>query len=154
MKICGLLKKDQIFFDLEPGDKQTVLKNFIKALKNRGCIQDDKKILEEVLKRESLSSTGLEKGIAIPHGLSAEISKSFLALAVFKDGIEFEALDQMPTYVLILLLGNQDAPGAQLKMLAHVCRLVKETDFIAKVKNADSPQDVCRILETEEAQII
>ncbi len=154
MKICGLLKKEQIFFDLEPGDKQLVLKNFIQALKNRGCIQDDKKILEVVLKRESLSSTGLEKGIAIPHGLSPEIAQSFLALAVFKEGIEFEALDQMPTYVLLLLLGNLDAPGTQLKILAHICRLVKETDFIVKVRKADSPQDVCRILESEEAQII
>lgn len=154
MKICELLKKDQIFFDLEPGDKLTVLKNFIQALKSQGCIQDDKKILEEVLKRESLSSTGLERGIAIPHGLTTEIPQSLLALAIFKDGIEFEALDQMPTYVLLLLLGNLNAPGAQLKILAHVCRLVKETDFIVKVKNAESPQDVCRILETEEAQII
>ncbi len=154
MKICGLLKKDHIFYDLEPGDKEAVLKNFVKALKECGCIQDDKKILEEVLKRESLSSTGLKKGIAVPHAFSAEIPQPFLALAVFKEGIEFEALDQMPTYVLLLLLGNDNAPGAQLKILAHVCRLVKETDFVAKVKNADSPQDVCRILETEEALII
>jgi mannitol/fructose-specific phosphotransferase system IIA component (Ntr-type) len=154
MKICVLLDDDHIFFDLQPGDKKSVLGSFVRALKGRGLISDEGKILEALVKRESLCSTGLERGIAIPHALTEEKKESFLALAVIKQGIEFEALDQMPTYVLLMLLGSVDEPGVQLKMLAHICRLVKETDVIEKIKGAASPAEVCRILEEEEARII
>jgi len=154
MKICSWLKQDHIFFELKPGDKTKVLEDFVKALKSRDLISDERKILAALLNRESLGSTGLERGIAIPHALTDEIEEPFLALAVFDEGLEFEAADQMPTYVLLLLLGNEDRPGDQLKALAHVCRLLKETDFVEKARRADSPAEVCRILETEEAKII
>jgi PTS system nitrogen regulatory IIA component len=154
MKICGLLTESQIFFDLKPGEKKDVIKQFVNGLKTRELISDEKVILEELLNRESLGSTGLEKGIGIPHALIDEISESFLALAVIKDGINFEAVDQMPTYVLLLLLGNKTNPGAQLKVLAHVCRLVKETEFIQKAREAGTAQEICEILEDEEAKII
>ena len=154
MKICGLLSEDHIFFDLRPGDKPFVLAEFVKALKERHLIADDRLILEELLKRERLGSTGLEKGIAIPHALTDEFEGSFMAVAVFPEGIDFESVDQMPTYVLLMLLGNKDEPGEQLKLLAHVCRLVKETDFVEKTRVVDSAAEICRILEDEEAKII
>ncbi len=154
MKICGWLKQDHIFFDLKPADKAKVLEDFVRALKSRGLISNERKILAALLKRESLGSTGLEQGIAIPHALTDEIQEPFLALAVFKEGLEFEAADQMATYVLLLLLGNEDQPGAQLKALAHVCRLLKETDFVEKARKAESPREIRRILEAEEAKIL
>jgi mannitol/fructose-specific phosphotransferase system IIA component (Ntr-type) len=115
---------------------------------------DEGPTLDALLQRESLGSTGLEKGIGVPHALTSELEGSFLALAVFQDGINFDSADQMPTYVLLMVLGNQDRPGAQLKILAHICRLVKETDIIEKLKAASVPSDVCRILEEEEAKIL
>jgi mannitol/fructose-specific phosphotransferase system IIA component (Ntr-type) len=140
--------------DLKPGEKKDVMEQFVKGLKTRGLISNERLILEELMERESLGSTGLERGIGIPHALIDEIEESFLALAVIKEGIDFEAVDQMPTYVLFLLLGNKNNPGTQLKVLAHVCRLVKETDFVEKLKMADSCQDICKILEDEEEKII
>jgi mannitol/fructose-specific phosphotransferase system IIA component (Ntr-type) len=153
MRICTLLKEDHIFLDLTPGDKRQVLEEFVAKIKERNLISDDKLILDELLKRESLGSTGLEKGIAIPHALIDEINEPFLALAVIKGGIDFEAADQMPTYILLLLLGNKNNPGAQLKILAHVCRLVKETNFVEKIMKIEYPNDICVLLEEEEGKI-
>jgi len=59
----------------------------------------------------------------------------------------------MPTYVLLLLLGCKNDPGAQLKILAHVCRLVKETDFVEQLKKIENPGDICALLEEEEGKI-
>ena len=153
MKICGLLRKDHIILDLKPGEKRQILEEFVSSLKNRDLISDEKVILEELLKRESLGSTGLEKGIAVPHALTDKVKEPFLALAVIKKGIDFEAVDQMPTYVILLLLGNKDNPGFQLKVLAHICRLVKETQVVEKVREADSPEDICTIFDEEEEKI-
>lgn len=154
MKICSLLKEEHIFLGLKPGDKRQVLEGFVASIKERGLITDDKSILDALLKRESLGSTGLEKGIAIPHALIDESKEAFLALAVIKEGIDFEAADQMPTHVLILLLGDKNNPGEQLKILAHVCRLVKETDIVEKIKKVKNPHDVCIVFEEEEGKIV
>lgn len=153
MKICGLLREDHIILDLKPGEKRQILEEFVSILKNRDLISDEKVILEELLKRESLGSTGLEKGIAVPHALTDKVREPFLALAVIKKGVDFEAVDQMPTYVILLLLGNKDNPGFQLKVLAHICRLVKETQVVEKIREADSPEDICTIFDEEEGKI-
>lgn len=153
MKIYGLLKEDQIFLDLEPGDKKQVLEEFVTALKERGVISEDKVILDELLKRERLGSTGLERGIAVPHALTEKVQEPLLALALIKKGVNFEAVDQLPTYIILLLLGNKDNPGFQLKVLAHICRLVKETEFVEKAKKAETSRDVRSILKDEEEKI-
>lgn len=153
MKIYGLLKEDQILLDLESDDKKHTLEEFVRALKKKKVISEDKVILDELLKREKLGSTGLEKGIAVPHALIEGLEDPLLALALIKKGIDFEAVDQMPTYIILLLLGNKNNPGLQLKVLAHICRLVKETQFVEKAKVAESSQDIRLILKEEEEKI-
>lgn len=154
MKICGLLTEEHIILDLKPGSKNSVLEDLVRRLKARDLIKDEKKILAELKNREGLCSTGLENGIAVPHALIDEIEESFIAISVVKEGMDFEAVDQLPTYVLFLLLGNKDDPGSQLKILAHICRMVKETDFVEKVKGAGSPKEICRILQQEDSKVI
>ncbi len=153
MNICGFLREDHIILDLKPGDKKQILEDFVVSLKKRDLISDEEIILDELLKRESLGSTGLEKGIAVPHALTDKVNDPFLALAVIKQGIDFEAVDQMPTYVILLLLGDKDNPGLQLKLLAHICRLVKETKIVEKIREATSPKDICTIFDEEEGKI-
>ncbi|MFC2157334.1 PTS sugar transporter subunit IIA [Acidobacteriota bacterium] len=153
MKICNYLTKGHIFLDMKSSDKRALLGEFVAVLKEMGSIEQDQIILESLLKREGLGSTGLEKGIAIPHALVDGVDGPIIALSVLKDGIDFEAADGMPTYVVLLLLGNKNNPGNQLKILAHVCRLVKETDFVEKVKMATVPEDICDILEKDEGKI-
>lgn len=153
MKICGYLKESHIFLDLEPGDKKDVLEAFITKLKKRGIIDDEQLILNKLLEREILCSTGLEKGIAVPHTLIDQVDEPLLALALIKKGMKYESVDHMPTYVLLLILGNTNKPGIQLKILAHICRLVKESDIVEKVRKIESPSEICRIFEEEEGKI-
>ncbi|MBU4203494.1 MAG: PTS sugar transporter subunit IIA [Acidobacteria bacterium] len=153
MKIGNLLKKEHIFFDMEAGDKRELIGKLVEALKARGVIDRDKHILEALLKREGLGSTGLEKGIAIPHAIVDEVKEPLLALSVIKEGIDFEAADHLPTYVVLLLLGSKNNPGSQLKILAHVCRMVKETDVVEKLKTGRSAAEILAILEKEEGHI-
>jgi PTS system nitrogen regulatory IIA component len=153
MNIYELLQEDHIFLDIVPGDKRSVLEAIVSALKKKGLISRERGIVEELLKREGLGSTGLKKGIALPHALIEKIEKPLLALALIRKGINFEAADKMPTYIVLLLLGNKDNPGSQLRLLAHICRLVKETKFVEKAKKAKSSQDIRLILKKEEEKI-
>ncbi|MFQ6070748.1 MAG: PTS sugar transporter subunit IIA [Candidatus Aminicenantales bacterium] len=153
MNISGLLREECIVLSLEPGDKKNVLKEIISTLRERGIIKDEKLILRELLKREDVCSTGLEHGIAVPHALVEEVKEPFLALALLRRGMNFESADSQPTHVVLILLGNKKQPGIQLKILAHICRLVKETDFVGKVKKAKSAPEVCSILRKEEEKV-
>lgn len=153
MKIHGLLKEHHIFLDLVPAEKRRFLGNFVRDIKRRGLISEERVILDELLKREVLGSTGLEKGIAVPHALSSTVKEPFVALAVVKEGLDFQAADRRPTHVVILILGSKDNPGMQLKILAHVCRLVKETKIVDKLKKASSAHEVCEIFKKEEEKI-
>jgi PTS system nitrogen regulatory IIA component len=153
MNICGYLDESHIFLDLEPGEKKDVLEAFISRIKEAKLIGDEEKILEKLLERETLCSTGLEKGIAVPHILTDQMEEPLLALALVKKGMPYGSVDQMPTYVLLLILGNTNNPGLQLRILAHICRLVKETDVVGRIRKAESPSDICRILKEEEGKI-
>jgi PTS system nitrogen regulatory IIA component len=153
MKIYEILKEGHIFLALKPGSKEYVLEEFVEALKKRGVISKKRSILDELLKREKLKSTGLEKGIAVPHALVENIKEPILALALVKKGVNFESLDKKPTHVILLLLGNKNNPSLQLRWLAHICRLVKETKFVEAVKKARTSREVCSILKKEEGKI-
>jgi len=139
--------------ELKEKDKTKLLEELIHEIKQRDLINNEKVILDEILKRESLGSTGLEKGIAIPHALTDEVKEPFLALAVLRNGVDFEAVDGMPTYVIFLLLGEKKNPGNQLKILAHICRLIKEVSFVQKIRKAKTAGDICEVLEEEEGKI-
>ena len=153
MKICHLLKKEHVFLDVKTNDKNELLKEFVLALKETKAIKDDNVILEALLKREGLGSTGLEKGFAVPHALVDGIEEPIIALSVIRDGIDFNAADSKPSYVVMLLLGSKKNPGSQLKILAHLCRLVKETNFVEAAKKSKSPDEVYNILGCDENAI-
>ena len=153
MNIHGLLKEEHIFLDIEPGDKRSVLEEIVSELKKKGLISKEKGVVDELLKREGLGSTSLEKGIAVPHALIEKIDKPLLALALIKKGINFEPADKTPTYIILLLLGSKDNPGSQLRLLAHICRMVKETKFVEKAKKAKSSREILLILKKEEDKI-
>lgn len=153
MKICDLLEQTHIVFDLKPGDKEHVLEEFAQELTHRKLIQNKNAILKKLLERESLGSTGLEKGIAIPHALLEDLGEPFLALGIVREGTDYESADQKPTFVLFLLLGNSARPGIHLKILAHICRLVKETKFVEKVQKIKNPLEICTLLKNEEEKI-
>lgn len=153
MKVCALLKEKNVFLEIKAREKAEVLAEMVEALKNSGEISYGKAILKEIMKREGLGSTGLEKGIAVPHALTDDIQESLLALAVVKEGINFDAVDHKPTYILLLLLGNRKNPGHQLKILAHVCRLVKETHLVERLKKVKSSREVCEVFEEEEGRL-
>lgn len=154
MKICGYLKRDRIFLDVEPGPKTQVLRNIVERLGAAGLIAHPDKVFASLIEREGLGSTGLEKGIAVPHALIEGIQDTLLAVSVIRGGTDFQALDQKPTFVLIILLGSADQPGQQLRVLAHICRLIKETAVVEKIRKAQTADEIYEIFSREEEKIV
>ena len=123
-----------------------------------GCLQvgtaitDREKVLQAVLEREKIMSTGIGDGIAIPHGKSDAVNGLAAALGIHKRGVDFESLDGEPAYVFFLLVSPADVSGPHIKALARISRLLKNDDFKRKLIDASTAEEILEIIKTEEKE--
>ena len=100
---------------------------------------DPRVIVERLLERERLGSTGFGGGVAIPHGKMEGLSQVVGLVAKLANPIDFQAIDGMPVDLVFLLLSPPDAGVEHLKALARVSRKLRDRNFVAKVRGAGSP---------------
>ena len=128
-----LLDKDRVILDLKSKNKDDVLKELLAALR---LPEDREKLVYEALKkRESIGSTGIGKGIAIPHTRSLVLDRVYLVVGRSKEGVDFDALDGKPVHLFFLLCAPPQDPGTTylltLGKIAHVARkLSKREDYM------------------------
>ena len=100
--------------------------------------------------REAQATTGIGKGVAIPHGKLASLTKFSAALGISRDGIEFDAMDGEPVHLVLLLLANSDRPGLHVRALAEISRLIHVPGFYRKAVAASTPAGLLDIIDSEE----
>jgi mannitol/fructose-specific phosphotransferase system IIA component (Ntr-type) len=108
MRIRDILSDDAIIVGIKSDTKKAVLEEMVMLLHEQGKLTDRQKMLEVLLARESLGSTGIGQGIAIPHGKSSVAKALSAACAISKTGVDFDALDDDKVYVIFLLVAPED----------------------------------------------
>ncbi len=152
MKLTDILDESSIVADLQASDKGEVLKTLVDAVSTTHPTIDKQEILEVLLEREELGSTGIGDGIAIPHGKAASLDRIISGFGLSKSGIEFDSLDGKPAYLFFLLVAPENSAGVHLKALARISRMLKNTDFRQKLLTANSQQDIYQIISEEDAK--
>lgn len=152
MNIYEILDKDAISIDLEAEGKDEVLTELIGLLIASGRVkkEDRPEILKKVKEREALGSTGIGKGIAIPHAKSSKLKKMGAAFGISKKGLDFKSLDGELTHIFFLLVDPGETPGPHLKALAKISRLLDDKFIRDKLRSAASAKDVLKIIKDEE----
>jgi PTS system nitrogen regulatory IIA component len=152
MKMIELLDLSSISVDLKSQDKNDVLSELVGLAVESGSIKksDKNEILEKLKDREVLGSTGIGKGIGIPHAKSSSVKKMTAALAISKKGIDFKSLDGEPTYILFLLLAPGETPGPHLKALAKISRLLDDKFVRDRLRAAKDSREILKIIKEEE----
>ena len=150
MKISELLTDALIKVDLEGIDKEEVIEELIELLVRMGRITDRRAAREAIMTREARQSTGIGRGVAIPHGKSSTIGQLTAALGISKRGIEYDALDGEPVKVVFLLLAEADNPGPHVEALASLARLFKTPNFIERLLAARTPRELYDVIVAEE----
>lgn len=150
MRIRDILKDSAIIVGLKADTKKAVLEEMVSVLHEQGALTDKQKMLEVLLARESLGSTGIGQGIAIPHGKSSVARGLTMACGISKTGVDFDALDDDKVYVIFLLVAPEDQASQHLKSLARVSALLKDKYFRKALINAEGHEDVIRVLDQEE----
>ena len=152
MKILDFLSKGAIITEIKSAKKEEVIKELVDLLINANEIEKHSrnKIIEALMARESLGSTAIGQGVAIPHAKSEAVAKLIAAFGLSKKGIDFDSLDGEPAHIFFLLLAPQDSAGPHLKALARISRLLKDKYFRDSLLACTDEKSVVKIIAQED----
>tara|TARA_B100001123_G_scaffold401376_1_gene488003 strand:+ start:144 stop:614 length:471 start_codon:yes stop_codon:yes gene_type:complete len=150
MNLLDILSEKSVIVGLQGETKEEIIEELVDSLEKGVAISDREKVLQSVLDREKIMSTGIGDGIAIPHGKSDAVITLSAALGTQKRGANFEALDGEPAYVFFLLVSPANISGPHIKALARISRLLKNEDFKKRLTAASSPEELIGEISEEE----
>ncbi|MEN2494293.1 MAG: Nitrogen regulatory protein [Hyphomicrobiaceae bacterium hypho_1] len=145
MDLGDLISYDHIIMPLEAGTKKQCLQELAKKAEELSNISQ-RAIFETLLQRERLGSTGLGKGIAVPHVKFKDFDHITCIFARLNKPVDFEALDNVPVDLIFLLLAPGHASGDHLKALARISRLLREPDICRCLRSSTNIQDIVEVL--------
>jgi PTS system nitrogen regulatory IIA component len=149
MALIDLLGENVIKIPLQSISKQDIIKELIQIVKDAGMIKNAQAVMAAVLKRESLGSTGLANGIAVPHAKTAEVSSLTVAIGIAPKGIDFAALDGQPSRLFFLILAAPDQSGPHIEALAEIASITKSETFCRMITQAKSAREVLDIFKMD-----
>ncbi len=129
--------------------KQAITELAAKAAALTG--QSEREILEILLQREKLGSTGVGNGVAIPHGKLPKLGKLFGLFARLDRAIDFESLDNQPVDLIFLLLAPEGAGADHLKALARVARLLRDPEIVHRLRESRDADSLYTVLALQSA---
>ena len=152
MKIMDFLSNKAITTDIKSTKKEDVIKELVDLLINSGDIEkrSRNKIIDALTARESLGSTAIGQGVAIPHAKSDCVNKLVAAFGVSKKGVDFDSLDGELAYIFFLLIAPQDSAGPHLKALARISRLLKDKYFRDSLRACVDDKSIIKIISQED----
>ena len=150
MSLFDVFPPEQIIIELESETKDELFEELV----NRFCqTQKDgnrEEILEALWQRENKMSTGIQKGIAIPHGKSPNLQNIHGVLGISKKGIDYDALDGQPVYIIFMLLAPKDDTEVHLRLLKRLAELLDNHEFYTELLTQRDPRGASQIIKKYE----
>lgn len=152
MKMMDFLSKKAISVNLKSTKKEDTLKELTELLIEVGEIEkkDKNRLIELLMVRESLGSTAIGQGVAIPHAKVDCVKELVAAFGLSQKGVDFDSLDGEPAYIFFLLVAPQNSAGPHLKALARISRLLKDKYFRDALRQSKDVQSVIKIISLED----
>ncbi|WP_339285514.1 fructose-specific PTS transporter subunit EIIC [Oceanobacillus sp. FSL K6-3682] len=142
MQVADLLKKDVMLLNLKATSKEAAIDEMIANLYKYRIISEQESFKKAILAREEQSSTGLGDGIAMPHAKMASVKEPTVLFAKSKAGIDYDSLDGQPAHLFFMIAVPEGGNDTHLQTIAALSRLLMEPDFVNKLKDASTPDEV------------
>jgi PTS system nitrogen regulatory IIA component len=152
MKILDILNKDCIIPELRSQNKEGVLEELTGALSSFKAALNREALVEILLERERLGSTGIGDGIAIPHGKIQDLDELILSFGRSTRGIDFDSMDGRPTHLFFLLIAPENSAGIHLRALAKISRLLKSAHFRQRLMEAGNREEIFQVIQEEDKE--
>lgn len=148
MKLADFLDKDLVLPALRASSQKEVLVELVAPLAGKFPGFDSEKTVRVLLERESLGSTGIGDGIAIPHGKFDWLERAVVVVGQSRNGVDFAAIDFQPVYIFFMVLTPERGMGTHLRLLAHISRVLQDEAFRRAFMECADLQELWRLLQT------
>jgi fructose PTS system EIIA component len=150
--ITKVITEELIDLNLKATTKMEVIEELTHLLYVNHCIDSEEGFIKDVLYREQEGVTGLEKGIAIPHGKSESVIKTTLAIGRTKQPVEWESMDDNPINIILLFaVKTSDATTVHIKLLQKVATLLADDEVLQSLQIVETKQEVINLLSKNNA---
>ena len=150
MKIMDYLNEEWVIPDLKGTDKTSVLKELSSVLVTPCQMTSVEDLLQVLLDREKLGSTGIGEGIAIPHGRLKKLKKFFISFGRSVKGVDFDSIDRKPSQLFFLVMAPENSAVDNLKLLSRIVTLLKEPSFKKRLMGAQSQKELFQVISEED----
>lgn len=149
MKFADFINIESIRANLKASSKEAVIREMVGALVEAGQIrgEDLEGIIKAIMKREELGSTGIGRGVAVPHTKHPSVDHLVGTVAVSGGGVDFNSLDGEKVQLFFLLVSPPDRPGDHLRALENISRQLRDGMFCKFLKQSKTPEEIRQLLE-------
>ncbi len=146
MNLKKLLSEDTIILELKGVKKDEIIQEMIDLLLVRGRIKDREAALKAVMEREQKMSTGMQHGIAIPHGKTDSVDKLVTAMALKREGVDFGSMDGKPSTIFIMTISSVSRTGPHIQFLSEISQVLNDPEKRERILVAKSTSEIMDIL--------
>jgi nitrogen PTS system EIIA component len=151
VKLSDILRESSVIADIKGVTKREILFEMVETLKNAKLIDDVDSVVDIIMEREKLGSTGIGDGVAIPHGKMKKLNTILCVAGRSKEGVNFDAVDRQPVHIFFLVLAPEDSASMHLKVLSRISKVLRDQSFRKKMlKLADAHEIYTNIIEADD----
>ncbi|MDR9415102.1 MAG: PTS sugar transporter subunit IIA [Gracilimonas sp.] len=151
MNLFSLLDNATVLPNFAVGSKKELINALVDALQEKIETKEQlEEIREAVFERESIMSTGVGKGLAIPHAKTHAVEENFAAFALLKEPLDFDSIDNEPVRLVFLLIGPETNNSQHIKLLSRISRLMNSGSFREKILDCGSSEQILGAFQEEE----
>jgi fructose-specific phosphotransferase system IIA component len=154
MKLLDVLNPQSIALKLDIKSKDELLIKMVELAELSGKLLNKEDVLNEIIKREKIMSTGIGKGIALPHAKTNSVEDIVGAFVTLNNSIEFDSLDGSRVDVAFMIIGKENNVGNHLRTLSKISRLLNNDTFRHQIKTTNNPNDIISIITNFENDMI
>jgi len=149
MKLTDIVAADAVITDLKATNKDEAIREIVNSLRLAGKVAPEHTdaIISAIMKREELGSTGIGRGVAVPHTKHTSVDSIVATVALSVNGLDFAALDGEDVHIIFLLISPPDRPGEHLRGLETITRHLKSDDFCSFLRQSKTPEQVMDLLK-------
>ncbi|HCL00712.1 MAG TPA: PTS fructose transporter subunit IIA [Candidatus Marinimicrobia bacterium] len=146
MELTEILTTDLILYPVQATTKEDVISQLVNVLVKNGKLSEPEEAKSAIIKREEVMTTGVGKGVALPHGKYAHTEEVLISFGISKEGVNFDAIDGQPVHIFVLLLTPEKYPSKHLKLLSKFSRMLNIAECREELLTADSATEIAEIL--------
>jgi len=150
VKIIDYLQEEWVIPNLQGTDKRSILKDLSKVLVKPCQVASAEELLQVLLDREKLGSTGIGEGIAIPHGRIKKLKSFLISFGRSMKGMDFDSIDRKPSHLFFLVMAPENSAVDNLKLLGRIVTLLKDSSFKKSLMEAQSQKELFQIISEED----